>query len=134
MSLKRSRCSHKQNPQGSTVAPLSKPVPSLPRKQPSSPKCPSPLSLTESGIDDLVAFLASLTSPAYRELSAQKLERQRALAQTSRPPARHQTCLRPQTVLDRNRPSCSPTEWGEVLPAASEALVIGYSVVVRWGT
>jgi len=44
-----------------------------------------PLALTEREIDDLVAFLASLTSPAYKELGAQELERQRALSKTSRP-------------------------------------------------
>ncbi|MDB5305462.1 MAG: cytochrome peroxidase [Phycisphaerales bacterium] len=44
-----------------------------------------PLALTERDIDDLVAFLASLTSPQYRELGARELERQRALSQTSRP-------------------------------------------------
>ena len=45
-----------------------------------------PLALTEPEIDDLVAFLASLTSPAYKELGALELERQRALSRTSRPP------------------------------------------------
>ena len=44
-----------------------------------------PLALTEGEIDDVVAFLASLTSPAYAKLGTQELERQRALAQTSRP-------------------------------------------------
>jgi cytochrome c peroxidase len=44
-----------------------------------------PLALTERDIDDLVAFLASLTSPDYRELGAPELERQRALSRTSRP-------------------------------------------------
>jgi cytochrome c peroxidase len=44
-----------------------------------------PLALTEPEIDDLVAFLASLTSPEYKELGAQELERQRALSQTTRP-------------------------------------------------
>jgi cytochrome c peroxidase len=44
-----------------------------------------PLALTEPEIDDLVAFLASLTSPDYKELGAQELERQRALSRTSRP-------------------------------------------------
>src|SRR6266852_1549568 len=44
-----------------------------------------PLALTEDDIDDLVAFLASLTSPEYRDLGAQELERQRALSRTSRP-------------------------------------------------
>jgi cytochrome c peroxidase len=44
-----------------------------------------PLALTEPEIDDLVAFLASLTSPDYKELGAQELKRQRALSRTSRP-------------------------------------------------
>ncbi len=43
-----------------------------------------PLALTERGIDDLAAFLASLTSPEYRNLAAQELERQRAVSWTSR--------------------------------------------------
>ena len=44
-----------------------------------------PLALTERDIDDVVAFLASLTSPDYRELGIKKLERQRALSRTTRP-------------------------------------------------
>ncbi len=44
-----------------------------------------PLALTERDIDDLVAFMASLTSPEYRNLGIQELERQRALSRTSRP-------------------------------------------------
>ena len=44
-----------------------------------------PLALTEAQIDDLVAFLASLTSPDYRKLGVQELQRQRALSRTSRP-------------------------------------------------
>jgi cytochrome c peroxidase len=44
-----------------------------------------PLALTERDIDDLVAFLASLTSPEYRDLGAQELERQRTLSRTTRP-------------------------------------------------
>jgi cytochrome c peroxidase len=44
-----------------------------------------PLALTEPEIDDVVAFLASLTSPEYKELGARELERQRALSRTSRP-------------------------------------------------
>src|SRR5215468_3798409 len=39
-----------------------------------------PLALTEPEIDDLVAFLASLTSSDYKELAARQLERQRALS------------------------------------------------------
>jgi cytochrome c peroxidase len=44
-----------------------------------------PLALTEPQIDDLVAFLASLTSPQYRELGFKELKRQRVLSQTTRP-------------------------------------------------
>src|SRR5262249_28761207 len=44
-----------------------------------------PLALTEGDIDDLVAFLASLTSPEYKELGEKELKRQRALSQRSRP-------------------------------------------------
>src|SRR5258705_9594232 len=44
-----------------------------------------PLALTEQEIDDLVSFLASLTSPEYKKLGVQELKRQRALSQRSRP-------------------------------------------------
>src|SRR5260370_41366413 len=43
------------------------------------------LALTDRDIDDLVAFLASLASPDYKEVGAQELERQRALSQRTRP-------------------------------------------------
>jgi cytochrome c peroxidase len=44
-----------------------------------------PLALHERDIDDLVALMASLTSPAYKELAATELARQRRLSRTSRP-------------------------------------------------
>jgi cytochrome c peroxidase len=44
-----------------------------------------PLKLSEADIDDVVAFLASLTSPDYRDLGTKELERQRALSRTTRP-------------------------------------------------
>jgi cytochrome c peroxidase len=44
-----------------------------------------PLALTESDIDDLVAFMASLTSPNYKEQGAAELARQRAISKTTRP-------------------------------------------------
>jgi len=44
-----------------------------------------PLALTEPEIDDLVAFLASLTSPEYKELAVRELKRQQALSRTNRP-------------------------------------------------
>ena len=44
-----------------------------------------PLALTEPEIDDLVAFLASLTSATYKEQGAAELARQRVLSRTNRP-------------------------------------------------
>jgi cytochrome c peroxidase len=44
-----------------------------------------PLALTENDIDDLVAFMASLTSPNYKEQGATELARQRAISRTNRP-------------------------------------------------
>jgi cytochrome c peroxidase len=44
-----------------------------------------PLALTEQDIDDIVAFLASLTSADYKEIGAKELARQRALSRTNRP-------------------------------------------------
>jgi cytochrome c peroxidase len=44
-----------------------------------------PLGLTEPEIDDLVAFLASLTSPQYAELAEKESARQLALSKVSRP-------------------------------------------------
>lgn len=43
-----------------------------------------PLALTEPEIDDLVAFLASLTSPQYKELGDKEYARQLALSKVSR--------------------------------------------------
>jgi cytochrome c peroxidase len=44
-----------------------------------------PLALAESEIDDLVAFMASLTSAIYKEQGATELARQRAISRTNRP-------------------------------------------------
>ena len=44
-----------------------------------------PLALTEPEIDDLVAFMASLTSAQYKEQGIRELARQREIARTSRP-------------------------------------------------
>jgi cytochrome c peroxidase len=44
-----------------------------------------PLALTEGDIDDLVAFLASLTSAEYKEQGVRELARQRELSRTTRP-------------------------------------------------
>ena len=44
-----------------------------------------PLALTESEIDDVVAFLASLTSPQYKNVADQEYARQLALSKVDRP-------------------------------------------------
>ena len=44
-----------------------------------------PLALTEPEIDDLVAFMASLTSSQYRALAEKEFARQRAIAKVNRP-------------------------------------------------
>src|SRR5438552_4983027 len=44
-----------------------------------------PLALTETDIDDRVAFMASLTGAIYKEQGAAELARQRALSRTNRP-------------------------------------------------
>ncbi len=44
-----------------------------------------PLALTENEIDDLAAFMASLTSAEYKEIGEKELARQRALSRVSRP-------------------------------------------------
>jgi len=44
-----------------------------------------PLALTEPQIDDVVAFLASLTSPQYKAIGDQEYARQLALSKVSRP-------------------------------------------------
>jgi cytochrome c peroxidase len=44
-----------------------------------------PLALKETEIDDVVAFLASLTSPDYTELGQKELARQRSLSRKHRP-------------------------------------------------
>jgi len=44
-----------------------------------------PLALTESEIDDVVAFLASLTSPQYKNVGDQEYARQLALSKVDRP-------------------------------------------------
>jgi cytochrome c peroxidase len=44
-----------------------------------------PIALSESEIDDVVAFLATLTSAQYQQQGAEELARQRGLSRTSRP-------------------------------------------------
>lgn len=44
-----------------------------------------PLALSETDIDDVIALMASLTSPEYHDAAVKELERQRALSRTQRP-------------------------------------------------
>jgi cytochrome c peroxidase len=44
-----------------------------------------PLALTGEDIDDVVAFLASLTSPEYDDQGVKELARQRAISRMKRP-------------------------------------------------
>jgi cytochrome c peroxidase len=44
-----------------------------------------PLALTETEIDDMVAFLVSLTSPQYKDVGEQEYARQIAISKMSRP-------------------------------------------------
>jgi cytochrome c peroxidase len=55
------------------------------RNDPFRDKDMQPLALKEAEIDDLVAFLASLTSPDYRKPALEELARQRKLSRATRP-------------------------------------------------
>ena len=60
-----------------------------------------PLGLQESELDDLVAFMASLTSDVYREQGAQELGRQRALSRTNRPHRNTQRAFGPRPATSQ---------------------------------
>jgi cytochrome c peroxidase len=63
-----------------------------------------PLALDERDIDDLVAFMASLTSPPYEEAAALELARQRKLSRTSRPQRDTGRAFRPAPVRKKPPP------------------------------
>jgi cytochrome c peroxidase len=65
-----------------------------------------PLALTETDIDDVVAFMASLTSPDYREAGAKELERQRALSKTDRPQRDTARAFGPKPVQPKPPQGC----------------------------
>ena len=70
-----------------------------------------PLALTERDIDDLVAFLASLTNADYQRLGVRELARQRELSRTTRP---QRDTVRPsaQSCPSQSRRAFNP--WGKV--------------------
>jgi cytochrome c peroxidase len=61
-----------------------------------------PLALSEGDIDDMVAFMASLTTPGYAEFGRTELERQRALARVSRPQRDTKRAFGPKPVQPKN--------------------------------
>ena len=65
-----------------------------------------PLALSESEIDDVVAFMASLTSAQYRELGARELEQQRALSRTCRPQRDTARAFGPKPVQPKPPGNC----------------------------
>jgi cytochrome c peroxidase len=60
-----------------------------------------PLALTEGDIDDLVAFLASLTSADYKEQGMKELARQREVSRTKRPQRDTARAFGPKTPLPK---------------------------------
>jgi cytochrome c peroxidase len=69
-----------------------------------------PLALGESEIDDVVAFLATLTSAQYREQGAQELARQRALSRTTRSQRDTARAFAPKAVQPKAPRNCGVTQ------------------------
>lgn len=75
-----------------------------------------PLALSESEIDDVVAFMASLTSSPYKEQGIKELERQRALSRTNRPQRDTARAFGPKPVQPKRSRSCGDAATGLVNP------------------
>jgi cytochrome c peroxidase len=69
------------------------------------------LGLSETEIDDLVAFLGSLTSSRYEAMAKKELARQRALSRTRRPQRDTEAALGKKAQAGLTGP------WGDVAPA-----------------
>jgi cytochrome c peroxidase len=69
-----------------------------------------PLALTEPEIDDVVAFLATLTSSQYKEQAIQELARQRALARTDRPQRDTARAFGPKPVQPKPSHNCAAAQ------------------------
>jgi len=65
-----------------------------------------PLALSESEIDDVVAFLATLTSSQYKEQGIRELARQRALSRTTRPQRDTARAFGPKPVQPKPSRNC----------------------------
>jgi cytochrome c peroxidase len=66
-----------------------------------------PLGLSEPEIDDIVAFLASLTSSQYQDQGERELERQRSLSHTSRPQRDSARAFGPKPVQPKPFRNCA---------------------------
>jgi cytochrome c peroxidase len=69
-----------------------------------------PLGLSESEIDDVVAFLATLTSSQYKEQGIKELERQHALSRTNRPQRDTTRAFGPKPVQPKPSRNCVATQ------------------------
>lgn len=67
-----------------------------------------PLALSERDIDDIVAFLASLTSAQYRKLGVAEFARQREIAATARPERDPARAFGPKPALPDAAMACPP--------------------------
>jgi len=65
-----------------------------------------PLALSESEIDDVVAFLATLTSAQYQQLGAKELARQRAVSRMNRPQRNTARAFGPKPVQPKPSRNC----------------------------
>jgi len=68
-----------------------------------------PLALSESQIDDIVEFLATLTSAQYQEQGIKELARQRALSRTDRPQRDTARAFGPKPVQPKPSRKCEAT-------------------------
>jgi len=66
-----------------------------------------PLALSEAEIDDVVAFMATLTSSQYKELGMRELGRQRALSRTERPQRDTARAFGPKPVQPKPSRNCA---------------------------
>ncbi|MCU1297839.1 MAG: cytochrome peroxidase [Acidobacteriaceae bacterium] len=69
-----------------------------------------PLALSESEIDDVVAFLATLTSAQYQTQGSKELSRQRELSRTNRPQRDTSRAFGPKPVQPRPSRDCAVTQ------------------------
>jgi cytochrome c peroxidase len=69
-----------------------------------------PLALSESEIDDVVAFLATLTSAQYQQLGVQELARQRGIASTNRPQRDTARAFGPKPIQPKPARECGANQ------------------------